>query len=382
MTTAILIPAYQPDGRLPQLVIALRRVRPDRPVIVVDDGSGHDYRDVFEITEAAGAEIVRISRNQGKGFALRVGIRTILRDHPGHDVVTADSDGQHTPGDIERVARAVAAQEAPTIVLGSRSFDGDDVPGRSRLGNRMTRVAFRLVAGVDLRDTQTGLRGLPASSLEWLLSVAGDRFDYEFRMLLQARAAGFALSEVPIATIYAEGNASSHFRPLVDSVRVYAPLARFAASALVAFGIDTLMLLLLQSWTGWLLFSVVGARLISGSVNYTVNRSMVFRRGREVPVRVSALRYFSLAGLLLAANFGIITALTEAGVPLLVAKTMTEATLFAVSFGVQRTVVFAGRDASADGAAASARTGAEQAAEPDGSGLQERSREGRELARR
>ncbi|MFT4212610.1 MAG: bifunctional glycosyltransferase family 2/GtrA family protein [Microbacterium sp.] len=379
MTTAILIPAYEPDGRLPQLVIALRRIAPDRPVVVVDDGSGRDYRDVFDIAEAAGADVVRIGRNQGKGFALRVGIRTIMRDHPGHDVVTADSDGQHGPADIERVARALAAQEAPTIVLGSRAFEGEEVPGRSRFGNRMTRVAFRLVAGVDVRDTQTGLRGLPASALEWLLTVAGDRFDYEFRVLLQARAAGFGLSEVPIATIYTEGNASSHFRPLVDSVRIYAPLARFAASALVAFGIDTLMLLLLQSWTGWLLFSVVGARLISGSVNYAVNRSMVFRRGREIPVRVSALRYISLAGLLLAANFGIITALTQAGIPLLAAKVMTEATLFAVSFGVQRTVVFARRDADAS---PSAHSGSEGVGEPRGLGGQERFRGERELVRR
>ncbi len=348
MTTAILIPTYEPDGRLPQLVTALRRRDPDRPILVVDDGSGPLYRDVFEIVEDAGATVVRIGRNQGKGFALRVGIRTLMRDYPGYDVVTADSDGQHTPADIERIARALSARETPTIVLGSRSFDGDHVPGRSRFGNRVTRTAFRLVSGTDVRDTQTGLRGLPAAALPWLLSVAGDRFDYEFRVLLQARSAGFVLAEIPIATVYTEGNTSSHFRPLVDSARIYAPLVRFAASALLAFVIDTVMLLMLQALTGWLLFSVIGARLFSGTLNYAINRTLVFRGGREVPVRRSAVRYLSLAALLLAANFGIMTALTESGVPLLAGKVMTEAALFIVSFGVQRSVVFAGHRHAAE----------------------------------
>ncbi|MFT3798094.1 GtrA family protein [Microbacterium sp.] len=382
----VLIPAYEPDERLVDLVRALVA---DGPVLVVDDGSGPDFAGVFAAAASLGAVVLTQPHNRGKGAALRTGFAHVARVWPGSAVVTADADGQHTPADIRRVAAAVegpahaeaAAQRKalavvaasgsatprqlpservmtpqsprgrPAIVLGARTFSGDlsprvplqiplRIPLRSRVGNEATRWAFQLATGQRLRDTQTGLRGYPAEILPWLLSLPGDRFEYEFTMLLRARAAGIELVELPIQTVYLDGNRSSHFRPLVDSLRVYGPLLRFAASALFAFAIDTVALLVLNALTGWLLFSVVAARLISGTVNFAVNRTVVFRDGRDLPTRTTALRYFSLAGLLLAANYGILSALTDAGVPMLLAKIATETTLFVVSYSVQRAVVF------------------------------------------
>jgi putative flippase GtrA len=106
---------------------------------------------------------------------------------------------------------------------------------------------------------------------------------------------------------------------------------------------------------------VVAARVASASLNFTVNRSLVFRAGRAVPLRTAAARYFSLAGLLLTASYGLLTALTDLGIPLLAAKLTTDATLFVVSFAVQRAVVFspspvaAGRAMTTVGAAMPAR---------------------------
>lgn len=340
----VLIPSYQPDARLVALVRALRRADRALHVVIVDDGSGERWRTVFADAATAGARILRHSINRGKGAALKTGFVAAAAWHPGHAVVTADGDGQHTPADIVRIARHTAelnqAPGAPCVVLGVRAFTGA-VPARSRLGNGATRAVFRLVTGEAVRDTQTGLRGIPAGCLPWLQTIAGERFEYEFRMLLQARGAGVRLAQEPIATVYADGNASSHFRPVADSLRIYAPIARFAASAILAFILDTALLLLVNALTGWLLLSVVTARIASAGLNFAINRRLVFRRGREVPVRTAALRYLSLAALLLAANFGTLTALTDAGVPLLAAKLLTEATLFLVSFSVQRSVVFA-----------------------------------------
>lgn len=345
----VLIPAFEPDGRLVELVRALV----DVPVLIVDDGSGAYYADVFAAAAVAGAVVVTHSRNRGKGAALRTGFAEIVRRWPSAAVVTADADGQHTPDDIRRVAAAVdpahdgdggdgdGGNGVATIVLGARAFTGGAVPARSRVGNVITRGLFRLATGQRLSDTQTGLRGYPATTLPWLQALRGDRFEYEFALLLKAREAGIALSEVPIATVYLDGNASSHFRPLRDSARVYAPLLRFAASALLAFAVDTLALLLFQALTGWLLFSVVAARVVSASLNFAVNRSLVFGARRSVPLRTAAARYFSLAGLLLTASFGMLTALSDLGVPLVAAKLVTDATLFGVSFAVQRAVVFA-----------------------------------------
>lgn len=336
----ILIPAYEPDGRLIELV---QRLAGTAPVVVVDDGSGRRFADVFDFASAAGAHVLTHARNRGKGAALRTGFAFIQERWPGATVVTADADGQHTPADIRRVASAAELTRTgtrPTIVLGARGFTGD-VPRRSRIGNTVTRWAFRIAAGQRLSDTQTGLRGYPAETLPWLQSLPGDRFEYEFSQLLQARSAGIDLVEVPIETVYLDSNASSHFRPWADSLRIYAPLLRFTASALLAFGIDTIALLVLHALTGSLLAAVVGARILSAGVNFGVNRALVFRGGRDVPVRTAAARYFSLAGLLLLAGYGLLTSLTEIGIGLLPAKVLTEITLFAVSFAVQRAIVFA-----------------------------------------
>ena len=228
----VLIPAYEPDEQLVELVRSIRAVRSSQQIVVVDDGSGSGYREVFRACCDVGCELVTHAVNRGKGAALKTGFAHVVQGHPDHDVVCADCDGQHTTTDIFRVADEVAGHH-DTIVLGARSL-GHDVPWRSRFGNAVTRVVFRRVTGIRIHDTQTGLRGYPASTLVWLQSVKGERFEYELETLLQARRAGFLCHEVPIETVYVVGNHSSHFRPVVDSIRVYAPFFRFATSSLAA----------------------------------------------------------------------------------------------------------------------------------------------------
>lgn len=336
----VLIPAYEPDARLVTLVQDLRAAAPDLPVVVVDDGSGPAYAPVLAAARAAGADVVGYAHNRGKGHALRHGFAHARATHPGHDVVTADCDGQHAVVDVLRVA-ARGAAEPGAVVLGSRLFV-DEVPWRSTVGNVASRLLLRAVTGLRLVDTQTGLRAYPAGLLPWLAQVPGDRFEYELEVLLRAPGAGVPVVEVPIATIYLDGNASSHFRPVRDSVRVVAPLLRFAASSLAANVVDTGVLLVLQALTGSLGVAVVGARAVSATVNFAVNRRHVFA-GARVPWRVSLARYAALAATLLGATWALLAVLTHVGVPLLVAKVGTDVTLLCVSYGVQRAYVFAHR---------------------------------------
>ncbi|WP_024286593.1 bifunctional glycosyltransferase family 2/GtrA family protein [Cellulomonas sp. KRMCY2] len=342
----VLIPAYQPDERLVRLVEQVLGTRPDLHVVVVDDGSGPAYRPVVEAVRALGCTVIGHPTNRGKGFALRAGFEHVARVHPGQDVVCADCDGQHSPVDILRVADQVHAGRAGSgrtaMVLGARRFTGH-VPVRSRFGNAMTRPLVGLATHLRVQDTQTGLRGYPASMLGWLQTVPGDRFEYELTVLLRAQGAGYRIEEVGIETIYLEQNASSHFRPLADSLRVLAPLLRFLLSSLGAFAVDAVALLALHAVTGQLLTSVVGARVISSTVNFLTNRRLVFAGGSDKPVGAAAAQYWSLAVALLAAGYGLLAALTHVGLPLVAAKVVTDATLFAASFQVQRRVVFARR---------------------------------------
>ena len=337
----VLIPAYEPGISLIELVRALRATGPDFDVVVVDDGSGRRFQHIFDEVIELGGEVLTHRTNGGKGHALKSGFRLVEQSYPGKDVVCADCDGQHTVVDILRVAEQLRRSRA-AMVLGERTFDGD-VPLRSRFGNSVSRTLFRVGTGVSLQDTQTGLRGYPAPMLGWLQSVQGERYDYELNLLTRAADAGMVIETVEISTVYLDENASSHFRPVVDSVRIYAPLLKFALSSITAFLIDTVALLALMAATGSLVLSVVGARVLSSSANFAVNRRAVFEHGRDKPTVTAALQYFALVVGLLALNYTSLLSLQAVGLPLLPAKLITELLLFVVSWAVQRRFVFARR---------------------------------------
>ncbi|HEY3437783.1 MAG TPA: GtrA family protein [Actinotalea sp.] len=333
----VLIPAYEPDRRLVVLVHLLRTAAPQAHVVVVDDGSGAQHAHLFRAAELLGATVLGAAVNRGKGAALKEGFRYVAENLPGEDVVCADCDGQHGVVDILRVAEAVRTGEG--MVLGVRRFTGA-VPLRSRFGNAVTRAVFAVATRSPVSDTQTGLRGYPTALLPWLVTVPGERFEYELNLLLKAPAAGHDVREVPIETIYLEGNASSHFRPVVDSARIYAPLLRFALSSAAAFALDTGVLLTMHALTGALLPSVVTARVVSSTVNFTTNRHLVFRTSGGRPWFAAAARYGALVVTLLTLNYLALAALTGLGLALLAAKVLTEITLFALSYSAQRSLVF------------------------------------------
>ncbi len=334
----ILIPSYEPTERLVELVAALPA---DVPVLIVDDGSGDNHAQHFEACSHLGAVVLHHPRNRGKAAALRTGFAWIERHAPGESVVCADSDGQHRPDDILAVGAAldVTAQagKEPGVVLGVRAFDGK-VPLRSRVGNRLSSGLVALATRRWLRDTQTGLRGYPPSLLRWAQTVDGERFSYELRLLLAASRAGIPMREVPISTVYLNNNESSHFRPVVDSLRVMAPLAAFAAVSLVSFGIDLGVLLGLHAAFGSLAIGVVGARLVSGAVNFALNRSVVF--GSRGALRKQLGQYVILAATLATASYALLSLALWLCVPLVPAKIVTDGALWAASFLVQRIFVF------------------------------------------
>lgn len=334
----VLIPAYQPDARLPRLILELHRADPSTKIVVVDDGSGQKFSDIFEASATAGAHVISYEHNRGKGYALREGftwIRDVAGDSP-ECVVTADADGQHTLNDIFRVGRTCT--DTGTSVLGVREFVGH-VPARSRIGNTATSALFWLATGWKLKDTQTGLRAFPVALLPALLKVQGDRYEYELRVLLHLAKFRHPVTQISIETIYEAGNPTSHFRPFQDSARIWAPLLKFAASSGVATVIDYVLVLVLNALTGALFFPVIAARLVSASVNFAMNRRVFEATG--VPLRRSALRYAALAVAVVAGSYTMLAVLTGIGIPLWIAKIIADTTMYLVSYSAQSRYVFA-----------------------------------------
>jgi len=352
-----LIPAYEPDANIKNIAEELEN-RGFR-LVIVDDGSGPDYRDLFEELSQK-ATVLTHETNRGKGAALKTGMSYIYkymayaesviteagsRTVSGSDavIVTVDADGQHLPDDVLRVAE-IAASRKDALVLGSRALKGD-IPARSRFGNTVTRHVYSAATGIRVHDTQTGLRAFHMSFIPRLLDIEGDRYEYEINMLLRLASEGVPIIEERIETVYEDNNSGSHFRTVRDSLRVYKEILKFSASSLASFAIDYCMYALLLAVTGAagiansLVVSNIGARLVSGAANYTMNRKLVFKS--RTGFAKSAAQYFILAAFILAGNTIVLSMLAGTlGINRLIAKLMTEVLFFMISWIVQRYVIF------------------------------------------
>ena len=227
MQVSILIPAFNPDEQLLQLIDNLISSGFDS-IVVVNDGSSDRCTPIFDkIQSKAHCHLLRHVVNGGKGRALKTGLAYLLSHVPDAcGVVTCDADGQHLVGDVTKVAR-ILEYEPESLVLGVRSF-GAKVPLRSRLGNVITRSLFYLLVGTQISDTQTGLRGIPRSFMPFLIDLEGEGYEFEMNMLIVSKIRSIPLVEEKICTVYIESNKSSHFNPLLDSMKIYYMLLRFS----------------------------------------------------------------------------------------------------------------------------------------------------------
>jgi len=149
-------------------------------------------------------------------------LRFCVEEMDAEDViVTADCDGQHTTEDVLKVYRATL-RRGGGLVLGSRDFSGTNVPPRSRMGNSLIRGIYRMFYGLDLYDTQTGLRGFSVELAKRLATVGGDRFEYEMNVLIYAKRNDIPVSEIPIQTVYPDDPKDhvSHYKAVRDSLRI------------------------------------------------------------------------------------------------------------------------------------------------------------------
>jgi putative flippase GtrA len=348
----ILIPAYEPTLNLLRLILELKE-KTCYKILVVDDGSGENYSEIFRKAEVLGCAVMHHEMNMGKGAALKTGFLRLLMDESPDTVVCADSDGQHRVDDIISVANAVN-ENSSDMIMGTRQFTGK-VPFKSRMGNRLTSFILRLATGMDIKDTQTGLRGFPFHMLSWLRSVEGERFEYELNVLLAAKKSGIAIRQIPIATVYNNNNKGTHFRPVRDSVKVLAPIFKFCSSSIISGILDFFLLFLFQNLSGSLLAGVVSARLISSVFNYTVNKTLVFR-AKNVGTLQSAPKYFGLVAVIMLLNYVLLTFLTKVLIiPDVPSKLLTELILFVMSYTVQKLYVF--RRRTQNGAGLSGRRG-------------------------
>ena len=344
---SVVIPAYKPDEKLLVLLDDLSAIG-FSDIIVVDDGGGLDYAHIFDkVAERPGCTVLTHELNRGKGAALRTAFTYVNEARRnGIGLVTADADGQHLPDDIRNCALKMI--ETGKAIIGSRDFSKPDVPRRSRVGNRITSVVFRLFFGMKVSDTQTGLRAIPYRYIKDVLFAKGDRYEYETNVLLLFKKRDIPFEEITIETVYLNENKSSHFRAVRDSLRIYSTILKYIAASLGSSLLDNVLFLLIN-----LIFDIKGnilgtffayiiARTIAALVNYLINKNAVF--GKEKSSH-SILRYLAIAVPLM-----LISALFVVGIgksldvinPYLktVIKMIVDTILFFASFRIQHQWVF------------------------------------------
>lgn len=213
LPVAAVVPVYNPEPGLEDLCRFL--AEGFERVIVVDDGSVEAV-EVFDRLPQ-GVTLLRHPTNAGKGRAMKTAFAWLKANAPRiTGVVFADGDGQHGIGDVTAVARR--SLETDRVVFGVRDFSGKGVPFRSWWGNRWTAVEVRLLFGYHLADTQTGLRAVPRRLFDAMLSVKGDRFEYEAGWFACLKRLEEPILEVSIQTLYRDSNRTSHFRPFKDTL--------------------------------------------------------------------------------------------------------------------------------------------------------------------
>ena len=347
----VVIPSYEPPSTFESYVNSLIDNGVHK-VIVVNDGSCDKYNKTYEkIENINGVTLLSYSDNRGKGYALKFAFSYIKENFDGdYIIVTADCDGQHDVSDVLNVALEVSSSNL--LVLGSRDFNLESVPKRSSFGNVSTRRLFKLLYGLNLKDTQTGLRAFSSSLLDFMLNISGTRFEYEMNVLIVCHKNDVTIKEIPVKTIYeskpSDVEKRSHFKTFSDSLRVWTVLFRNVNTYVLAVVLSLIIeicFFIIGEYSLYknlypalrTLLSSVTARVISSAFNYFANYKFVFNgKGKSTVFKYYALWAGLLASSYLLTNFfGNVL-----GLPVVLFKVIVDGALSIMSYRIQTTWVF------------------------------------------
>lgn len=343
----LLIPALNPDEKLVNLVKELQQEEFTK-IFIVNDGSKKECIDIFEQVENLGCKVFRHHKNYGKGRALKNAFNQLYTEFPDFEVVvTLDADGQHKVKDVINVAQTTMDKKE-SVVLGSREF-GKDVPFRSKFGNILTRNIMKILCGIKVRDTQTGLRGFSKELLENFLDIPGERYEYELNVLLATKEKDISIVECPIETVYIDDNKSSHFNPIKDSIRIYSLFIKYIISALLSFAVDIGLFAIFVAvfkditYAGYIFIATVLARIISSFVNYLVNKNTVFKnksKSRKDFIK-SLVGYYILVVINIVISSVCVNFICKAiSLNEVAVKFVVDMVLFVCNYVIQREIIF------------------------------------------
>ncbi len=213
MNYTIIIPSLNPNNKLLELVRELLN-NGFKDIIVVNDGSEEEYNAIYKVLPKE-VKLLKHDINLGKGESIKTAIKTLENTDA---FITVDSDGQHSVEDVIKISNELKKYD---IVLGIRNFNLKSVPLRSKFGNKISSIVFKVKTGIKLKDTQTGLRGINIKYKDLALNTNGSRYDYEMNFLDNLAKNKIKIHTIKIKTIYEDNNKNSHFNVIRDSILIH-----------------------------------------------------------------------------------------------------------------------------------------------------------------
>ncbi|MFH1504088.1 MAG: glycosyltransferase family 2 protein [Candidatus Omnitrophota bacterium] len=210
MKVWVVIPAYNEELNLVSVLNEL--CERELCVLVVDDGSKDA---TYKVAEERAEMVIRNDRNLGKGMSLKKGIAYLFKNKDFDYIMTMDSDGQHSPLDIDEFLKQ--ADKGADFIIGNRMHNPMGMPKIRVITNKFMSWFISKIAGVNIPDTQCGFRLIKREVLE-KVRIKTSKFEIESEIIIKAARQGFVIKSVPIQSIYSKNN-FSRIRPVVDTLR-------------------------------------------------------------------------------------------------------------------------------------------------------------------
>ncbi len=337
----VVVPTLDPDEKIMDEFIT-KLQKEFKHILVINDGSKSEHDKFFAKLEKQKIDVFHHYKNLGKGRAIKNAFNYILNEYPNvKGCVTCDCDGQHSVKDIKNCAKTLL-KYSDELVLGVRNFDLDYVPPKSKFGNKITRNIFKIFIGLEISDTQTGLRGMSRKLMESFIDLSGERYEYETNMLIACKSKNIKIREVEIETIYLNSNANSHFNPLKDSILIYKLFMRYFLASFSSFLLDIALfaaILGILDINSKILAATILARLVSSIYNYILNSNLIFK---DMSIS-SLIKYYILAIIQMFISGCFVTYLYSLlNISVILIKIVIDFLLCIINLIIQREFVFKG----------------------------------------
>ncbi len=331
----ILIPALNPNEGIIKLVKELKEENFFN-IIVINDGSNEENRKYFDILKNEyDIKVLKHDVNYGKGKALKNGIKEVYNENV-LGVVTVDADGQHLVKDVKKVAEKLKEEK---IVLGERDFKScKEVPLASKIGNKFSSLYFKLLTGIYLKDTSTGLRGIPKKYFDIALNTQGDRYDFEINFLKEMYYNKLDFNSVNIEIVYE--NRIKNYRIIKDSIIIYKEFFKNLISSLICAIVDIVLFWIFTININYIFLSNVLARICSGILDFTINKFWVCNKKDSKKTYSEFIKYTILFIVQMLLNSLIVTVLSNIFEAIILIKLLVNLILYIVNFFIKNRYIF------------------------------------------